>query len=369
MYPSIRDTCIGDYLIINAPHIAYVYCGTRKLTIAPICAPSVNIQYRTTSSPNVFYKGFKLYFEWIPRPLDIDCGGPITPPVTPIIEPLPNWALNLELSPVLSEHICLGASTTLKCPRESDYVLSIIESNYAVTGTGSCEIPSPSHCHQEASLDLICPPSCFVEYDIPKPLVQCRFQNADYINIDYECIPTRLPNNENPIDICGSTMTDTIAMNTGMMISPQYPTLNVARTCSKTIETLPNKLWMVYIVDLFLEGQNDHGECNGALLTIYDGNDKIVLCGLQQPELILVSCSNKVEFNFVSTHHALGYRGFKAYFKTINVPIGWQCALNATPITPITIPQPPTSSTLVPPGLLSTLYKLKLFLLFKLVYF
>ncbi|CAF4547626.1 unnamed protein product, partial [Rotaria magnacalcarata] len=72
--------------------------------------------------------------------------------------------------------------------------------------------------------------------DIPKPLIQCGSQNADYINIDYECVPTRLPNHENPIDICGSTSTSTIALNKFMMVSPQYPTLGGARTCSKTIE-------------------------------------------------------------------------------------------------------------------------------------
>ncbi|CAF4128413.1 unnamed protein product, partial [Adineta steineri] len=352
--PSIRDVCIKDYLIINAPHVAYVYCGTRKFAMAPICAANIDIQYKTTSTANFLYKGFKLYFEWVPKPMDIICdNNPLPSTTTPIDEVIPFWAQNLQLSPILSAQICLGTAHTLRCPRGSDYVLSIISSSYGVTGTGLCEIPASNHCHQEASLGLTCTHSCFIEYIIPRPLTQCNAQNADYISIDYECIPTRLPNSENPIDICASTTTDTIAMNSGIMISPQYPILGAARTCSKKIETLPNKLWMVFIVDLFLEGGSTIADtCDAASLNIYDGNDRIIRCGLQQPELVLVSCSNIVEFKFVSTHQALGYRGFKIFFQTIDVPSNWACKPSGftTPAITTTTTRPPTTSGALPPS-------------------
>ncbi|CAF1605813.1 unnamed protein product, partial [Adineta ricciae] len=358
-HPAIRDTCVDDYLIVNTPHVSYVYCGKRKLAIMPICASRVDIQYKASSPPNIFYKGFKFYFEWVEKPVEINCGGnPGLSTTTPLNEPVPLWAQNLELSPILSHQICLGNSHTLRCPRGSDYVLSIIESNYGVTGTGMCEIPSSTHCHQEAALGLTCTHSCYIEYDLPKPLTQCGLQNADYISIDYECIPTRLPDNENPIDICASTSTDTIAMNAGMMISPQYPSLGAARTCSKRIETLPSKLWMVFVVDLFLEGSNDAGDCNAASLTINDGNDRIVLCGSQEPQLVLVSCSHIVDFKFVSTHQALGYRGFKVFFQTVDVPDGWTCKPSGfTTTTPRpTTPRPPTTTSLLPPSALIGAY-------------
>jgi hypothetical protein len=358
MYPAIRDTCVNDYLIINAPHVAYVYCGTRKLAVPPICAGSVIIQYQATSPPSLFYKGFKLYFEWVEKPAEINCPGdpePSTNTTTPINEVLPIWAQNLELSPILSAHVCSGTSTILRCPRGSDYVLSILESNYGVTGTGLCEIPASNHCRQEASLGLTCTQSCYIEYFLPKPLAQCGQRNADYINIDYECIPTRLPNNENPIDICGSTSTDTIALNSGMLVSPQYPVLGAARTCSKKIETVPGKLWMVFIVDLFLEGDNDLGACNAASLTIKDGNDRIVRCGLHLPELVMISCSNIVEFNFISTHQALGYRGFKVYFLTIDEPVGWACRTTLPPPTRRPTTRTTPTSTLLPPSFQSKL--------------
>ncbi|CAF1053199.1 unnamed protein product [Rotaria sp. Silwood1] len=293
MYSSIRDTCVNDYLIINAPHVVYVYCGIRKLSIAPICATTLDIQYKATSSPNFSYKGFKLYFERISKPMEIICDNPLPSTTTPINEQIPIWAQNLELSPILSVHICLGAAITLRCPRGSDYVLSIIKSIYTTTGTSQCEIPSSTHCRQEASLGLTCTQSCFIEYNIPKPLVQCGLLNADYLYIDYECIPTRLPNNENPIDICQST-TDTIALDRVMMVSPQYPTLHaIGRSCLKRLEASKNKLWMIYIVDLHLEvGLIDNPECDRASLTINDGKDKRVLCGLRQPELVLIGCSN-----------------------------------------------------------------------------
>ena len=83
---------------------------------------------------------------------------------------------------------------------------------------------------------------------------------------------------------------------------------------------------MIYIVDLFIKEQNDFGEYDEASLTIYDGKDKIVLCGLRQPELVLISCSNIVEFNFSSTHKAIGYRGIKVYFQTIDAPHNWICS-------------------------------------------
>jgi hypothetical protein len=362
--PSFRDTCVKDYLIINTPHLAYVFCGKRKLTFEPICATSVRIQYKTTSASNLFYKGFKFYFEWIDKPMDIFCDGapptfdPSATTTTPIDEPLPPWAQNLDVSPILSKHVCIGTMDQLKCPRSSDYVLSIMNSKYGVTGTGLCEVPSFSHCLQEASLGLTCTHSCFFEYLIPKPLSQCGNRTADYIKIDYECIPTRLPNNENPIDICASTTTDTIAIDKGMMTSPQYPSLVSTRSCSKKIETAPSKIWMVYIVDLFLEAEDDYGDCTDASLTIHDGKDKLIICGLQQPLLILFSCSNIVQFDFKSNHQALGYRGFKVFFKTIGVPIGWSCTPNNfTTTTPQTTTRTVPPVTLIPPSLQSTLFE------------
>ncbi|CAF1519079.1 unnamed protein product [Adineta ricciae] len=354
--PSIRDICINDYLMIDTPHVTYVYCGTRKLAMIPICASRVNIQYKASSPSNIDYKGFKLYFEWVEKPLEIICDEkPGLSAITPPDMPIPIWAQHFELSPVLSHHICLGNSQTFRCPRGTDYVLTVIQSKYGVTGTGMCEIPSITHCQQESSLGLTCTHSCFIEYDLPKPLIQCGLQNADYLSIDYQCIPTRLSDNENPIDICASTTTDTIAMNSGIMISPQYPNLNVKRTCSKRIETLPNKLWNIFIVDLFLEGSNDGGDCNAASLTINDGDDRIVLCGLHQPELILVSCSHIVDLKFVSNRRTLGYRGFKVFFQTIDVPAGWTCTPNGfTTITPT--PRPPTTTGVLPPSLLIGAY-------------
>ncbi|CAF3420620.1 unnamed protein product, partial [Rotaria socialis] len=295
------------------------YCGTRKLAILPICTTAIDIQYKTSSPPNLFYKGFKLYFEWIPKPIDLVCPGtsPATT-MTSVNTTLPIWAQNLQISPIFSAHVCLGSSITLQCPRDSDYVLSIVQSMYGVTATGLCGNPSPADCLQEASLGLTCAQSCYIGYYIPKPLVQCQSKNADYILIDYQCIPMRLPNNDNTIDICNSTIANTIALDTVMMmISPQYPTLDGVHNCSKTIEASRNKRWMISIVDLFLEEQSHIGDCDVSSLTIVDEKDQVVMCGLRQPELVMVTYGNIVEFKFISTHQALGYRGFKVYAETI----------------------------------------------------
>jgi hypothetical protein len=359
MFPSIRDTCVKDYLMVNTPYFIYIYCGSRKLAIAPICAKTVVIRYKSTSLPSSLYKGFKLYFEWVEKPMEISCSGfpDLENTTTPIDEPVPAWAQNLELSPILSAHLCLGTSTTLRCPRGSDYVLSIIESNYGVTGSGLCEIPAASHCRQEASLGLACTQSCFIQYNIPQSLSQCGSQNADYLNIDYECIPTRLPNNEVPIDICSSSISDTITIDTGMIVSPQYPTLGAERNCSKKIKTLSNKLWMVFLVDVSIEGANDAGVCDAASLTLHDGIDQIIRCGLHLPELVLISCSDIIEFKFISSHYALGYRGFKVYFQTVNTPPDWACKPPGSSTTPgITTPRPASTTTLLPPSIQSKFY-------------
>ena len=73
IHPSTRDICTKDYFIINAPYVTYVYCGIRKLVIAPICAASVVIQYKTSTPPDPLYKGFKFYFEWIEKPMNLLC--------------------------------------------------------------------------------------------------------------------------------------------------------------------------------------------------------------------------------------------------------------------------------------------------------
>jgi len=356
MNPALRQVCIDDYLMINSPQIAYVYCGKNKLVIGPFCAGRVTIHYKTTASPLFTYKGFKMYYEWNPEPTDVFCTGPIDPiqTTTPAFEILPSWAQNLELSPPLSTHICLGSSTVLRCYREKDYVLALIDSNYAVTGIGKCDIPSTSHCRQEASLALTCTKSCPISYTIPRPLSACQNQNADYLNIDYECIPTTLPNNELPLDVCSTSVPGTIVRNSGIINSPQYPSLTGVRRCSKTLEALPGKLWMIFMVDLSLESENDFGDCDQSSLTIYDGNEKSIYCGSLPPSLIRISCSNIVQIEFASTHTAIGYRGFKLFYQTVDAPPTWPCVpnfSNATTITTRTTTRAPTTTTLVPPSL------------------
>lgn len=355
-YPSIRDTCVTDYLIIDTPLVSYIYCGKRKLSLPPICATNVKIQYKTISAANLFYKGFKFYFEWVTKTMETICpGNPLTidpaASTTSLIEVWPLWAQNLEVSSELSKHLCWGTCEHLTCPRSIDYVLSIKNSYYGVTGTGLCDLPSLAHCHQEAALGLVCGHSCFIEYTIQKPLSQCQNQTAEYMNIDYECIPTRLPDNENPMDICASTPTNTIAIDRGMFVSPQYPSLGATRSCFKTIQTLPSKIWKIYIVDLFLEDEDEYGNCNEASLTIFDGNDKLTICGLQQAKLILMSCSNSVQFSFKSAHEALGYRGFKVLFQSIDIPDGWSCIPpNFTTTTKQTTTRTSPPTTLIPPS-------------------
>jgi hypothetical protein len=361
MYPEIRDVCTTDYLILNTRFVVYIYCGTRKVALQPVCTSSATIQYRATAPANPVSKGFKFYFEWIEKPPEVTCAGtpgtvdPTAPTTVTPIEILPIWALNLDISPLFSKHICLGTSDSIRCPRRNDYVIAVEDSKYGVTSTGLCDIPSFSDCYEKTALNLACTNACPIEYIVPKVLSHCENKTANYLTLDYECVPTRLANDENPIDICSSTPTETIAVNKGMMISPKYPSLDAAsHTCSKTIETVPSKIWMIYIVDLFLESENTFGDCDHAALTINDGNDVRIICGLQEPQLVLTSCSNIVRFDFRSSQQALGYRGFKLFFRTIDVPPGWAC----TPSGFTTTIQPSTTQTsppvtLIPPTLQS----------------
>ena len=365
MYPSIRDTCSTDYLVVDTRFVAYIYCGTRKLSLEPICTSSATIQYKTTALPNVAYRGFKLYFEWIEKPPEVVCDGtpatidPSATTTTPVEEPLPPWAQSLDISPLFTKQVCFGTSDVIKCPRGNDYVIAIEDTKYAATSSGSCDLPSSSDCIQQAAVSLTCTHTCPIEYIVPKPLSHCENRTAQYLAIDYECLPTRLGNDENPINICDPSHTDTIALDKGMMISPKYPTLDAEHRCSKTIETVPSKIWMIYIVDLFLEGENPYGDCVDASLTIFDGEDTRIICGLQPPELVLTSCSNIVQFNFQSSSQALGYRGFKVFFRTIDVPQGWACAPSGFSTTTTgqstTRTSPPT--TLLPPTLQSNSFK------------
>jgi hypothetical protein len=365
-YSSIPDICVNDYLILNTLHIIYIYCGKRKFSLGPICTSSVTIQYKTTTtSSNNIYKGFKLYFEWVEKPIEISCPGtpatydPSALTTTTIPnEPLPIWAQNLDISPILSKYICFNTIESLKCPRSNDYLIAIIDSKYGATETGFCEVPSFSHCFQKVSLSLTCTYSCLIEYNIPKLLSYCQNRTADYLTIDYQCLPTRLLNNENPIDICSSTITDTIAIDKGIIITPQYPYLNSENSCSKKLETLINKLWMIYIIDLFLEEENNYGDCIDTSLIINDGNDIRILCGLQQPQLILTSCSNIVQLNFISNNQTIGYRGFKIFFKTIDIPLDWSCTPSGfTSTTEQTTIRTLPPTTLIPPTLQSKLFK------------
>ncbi|CAF0759624.1 unnamed protein product [Didymodactylos carnosus] len=356
---GLRDVCPTDYLIINnANDISYMYCGTRKLVLQTLCATEIYIQYYAPSVGNSFYKGFKLYFEEVDKALDIFChaGHSLFPNLSTTTEDpsvLPPWAVDSQLSPILPVFLCRGSIGKMSCP--SNYVVSIYHSYYGVTGTGQCEAPDNSHCQQEAGLSLSCTHTCLVDYIIPKQLILCNNADADYLNIDYQCIPAQLNNGESSIDICSTSLTETLAINRGIITSPQFPQLGLqTRRCSKTIQTTPDKVWEIYIVDVFLESEDINGNCNDASLTLNDGNDGLTLCGLQQPQRILTSCSDKVKIEFTSNRQALGYRGFKLYFQTIDVPSNWACAPTGFSTTTSTKGPPPTTSKLPPSILIQT---------------
>lgn len=136
-----------------------------------------------------------------------------------------------------------------------------------------------------------------------------------------------------------------------MITSPQYPSSPGTHSCTKKIQTLDNKLWMIFIVDLYLKEENVVGQCDTASLSIHDGKDTLIRCGLHQPELVLISCSDIIEFQYVSTPLASDYRGFKVYFKTIDVPADWACKPTGYTTTTITTTlKPATTTTLVPPS-------------------
>ncbi|CAF0779245.1 unnamed protein product [Didymodactylos carnosus] len=357
---GLRDICPKDYLIINgAVGISYVFCGTRKLVLPPICATEVYIQYYAPAAPNLFYKGFKLYFEQVPKPMDgVECGighteNPNLSTTTEDPSTLPIWAQNFELSPIFSQFLCHGFVVRITCP--STYVVSIDKAYYGVTGTGQCETPDNSHCKQDASLSLSCTHTCSVDYAVPQSLILCGGSDADYLTFDYQCIPTQLSNGQLPIDICSTSVTDTLAINRGMLTSPQYPQLGLqTRRCSKTLQTNSNQLWAIYIVDLNIEGADANANCIDASLTLYDGKDRITLCGSQQPQQILTSCSETVQIEFVSNRQAIGYRGFKLYFETINIPPNWACVPIGYSTLPSTMRPPQTTSKLPPSVLIQT---------------
>ena len=355
---TARDTCSNNYLLINGPQVAYIYCGKQKRVIDPICGAQVTFQYTATASPTIFYRGFKLYYETFFKPADINCGVIIDPiTTTPINEPWPVWAQNLELSPILPAQICLGDSDTLRCARQSDYALAIIDARYYVTGTGQCDRITTSSCSQVTAINAPCSQSCRIVYDIPKVLPNCGNQRADSLNINYECIPTRLPNNENPIDICSTSQSDSITEGRGIINSPKYPTLQGFWRCKKQIRTVPGKLWKIFLVDLFVESEDSLDQCSDSSLTINDGNEARVLCGSQQPELIMISCSNIVDFQFFSPGKGLNYRGFKIYYESMDQPLTWPCVPasqnSTTRATTLSTMTTVSTTTLVPPSLQS----------------
>ena len=117
---------------------------------------------------------------------------------------------------------------------------------------------------------------------------------------------------------------------------------------------MSSKIWQIFILDIYIDGNSDAGNCDTSSLTVYDGDHKITLCGSHKPEYLAVSCSNIVEFHYTTSHPTVNYRGFKMYFETMDIPNGWSCIPDGfTTTTTSTTPAPPLTTTKTPPSLRS----------------
>ena len=255
------------------------------------------------SSSDAKGRGVKFYFEFRERPPHETC--PVIPPLfsTPkpqvtTMPPVPSYFP--DPSPRAIKTLCypdfsslLGANN-IQCPR--DYVIVVHRAFY---GKGTrCDYVS-GDCTTEADLVYrTCSgkQACSVSFINIVNLPECDRAVANYLMIEYQCIPTPAIAG-NSAELCTAQI-DNAGGLSGLLKSPSYPSYTQTQCANTTLSSLDSSNLVIYMFLFDLDiGTPDlsTGSCtNDYLLLSYQCNNQIysrTLCGTRSSELLFSTCS------------------------------------------------------------------------------
>ena len=320
----LGQSCTKDRLIATAGGSRRETCGLAFTSeLMKTCQTPAFVNLARTSDAQG--RGVKLYFEFRNRSPFEPCEQITTPPPTPLpsstaATPRPLYFPNP--SPRMIKTLCFpdvsGAfgANNFQCP--SGYVIVI---HRALYGTGQRCAYTPGDCTLEAdSAYAACAgkQECSIVFDTLVILTQCNRFPADYLSIEYQCIPT-LNITDNVQDLCINRAEELVGPS-GILRSPSYPQY-IPSACSNLQFTAPqdsSSIIYMYLLELNIGLPNvQTGLCTeDYVLLSYQCNDQtsdIYLCGTRGAEVLFDTCSPNdkitVSYNLTSSTPQF-YRGF-----------------------------------------------------------
>ena len=325
----LGQSCTKDQLIITAGSNRRETCGLSFTNLLmKTCYTQLSVQLNRASDAQG--RGVRLYFEFRERsPTDI-CDQFTTPSPQPTLVPTSIGPTTTTQPPLyfpdpserMIKTLCypdlsgsFGANN-FQC--SSGYVLVIHRAFY---GTGSRCAYTPGDCTHEADSvygDCAGKHACSVPFESVVTLSQCNQASADYLSIEYQCLPT-LTIAQTIHDLCANQTTQLTGVS-GILKSPSYPSYMESQ-CTNVILIPPeatNFVIYIYLLELNIGVPNvQTGLCtDDFLLLSYQCNNQIYnqsLCGTRPTELLFDTCSSTdrifASYNLTNPN-SQSYRGF-----------------------------------------------------------
>ncbi len=336
---NLGQGCTKDQLIITAGSNRREICGLAFTSLLmKTCYTPLLVQLIRQSDAQG--RGVKLYFEFRDRLPNEICNQIITPSTPPTLVPTSTGPSTITTYPSffpdpsqrMIKTLCypdlsgsFGANN-FQCP--SGYIIVIHRAFY---GTGSRCGYTPGDCIHEADHvyeDCSGKQVCSVSFDTIVILSQCNQVPADYLSVEYQCLPTLIVA-QNVHDLC-TNQTNYLTGASGILKSPSYPTYTEAVCVNVTLippET-SNLVIYIYLLELNIGTPNvETGLCtDDHLLLSYQCNNEIYdqyLCGTRSAQLLFDTCSSTdrifASFN-LTNQTGQSYRGFALVYHLLPKP-------------------------------------------------
>ncbi len=364
-------SCITDRLIVTADNVVNEICG-RSYTnlLVYTCHQSVKLQLiRNTGAVG---RGIKFYFEFLNKPEFQLCPSlpttttavtlSPTPPTTTTTGPLPSYFPNP--SPRDIKSLCypdlsgLMGAKNFQCP--SHYVLVIHRAFYGHATNGRCQ-HTTGDCIAEADIvyrTCAGQQSCSVSFINFVLLPECNYVQANYLSVEYQCLPTASIASSNA-NICTGQI-DAAGVS-GVLRSLTYPTYSQSECLNATLNASlvsSNLVIHIYLLDLDIGAPDSNGDCTKDYLSLsYQCNNQMstrILCGTRHTELLFSTCQPTdhifASYNLLG-QDAQAQRGFALLYHLLPKHDGTTLSTSSTTITTheVTTPETPPG-----PGPLST---------------
>lgn len=355
--PLLGQGCTKDRLLVSADNNVMEMCG-RQYTNFLVSTCHGSISFQLIRSSDAKGRGVKFYFEFRDRSPTDTCPPlittsarppttptsqkPTTEPVRPVYFPDP--------SPRVIKTLCYPDISSLfgvnnfQCER--DYVMVIHRAFY---GKGSRCAYTPGDCTTEADLVYrTCSgkQACSVSFLNTVPLPECNNAIANYLFVEYQCLPTPTIAPIN-LDLCTSQI-DSVSGISGVLKSPSYPSYTQTQCGSVTLSyNVSDLVIYMYVLDLNIGSPDPNtGNCTNDYLSLsYQCNNQMYnerLCGTRSTELLFSTCSPTdqifASYNLLSTD-SQSLRGFALLYHLL--------PKSTLPITTTMPPRTTTTSTAI----------------------